>query len=349
MTIIYKIIDQTRHRMLYIIMKDQYTGSIYGGLGHLLFKFCQLNEIAIPDELLAVQDLERFAYSDWYKILSLLDEQLHRPALGLEIARHIETRHIGVLGYLAQSCHNLGEAFQQYYDFYRLIYDGAPLIVHIQNSQLMIGWDVPKIFTTQITDEIALAILYQFLLQFISKQNLVIHSVMFRHEQPCNVAYYEKYFSAKVTFSQSTSCLVIPLQTLMQPIYKADETLQHLLLHQAKDQLAVLPECTALDARIQQTILFALQQQQINIDYVSQKLGLSIRQLQRHLKKQKTTFQQRIQQIRLGSAKQYLADPHLSLHEIALMLGYSEQSAFQRAFKQWTDQTPQNWRKIHQK
>jgi AraC-like DNA-binding protein len=41
---------------------------------------------------------------------------------------------------------------------------------------------------------------------------------------------------------------------------------------------------------------------------------------------------------------QYLKDRHLSLQEIAMLLGYSEQSAFQRAFKQWTAQTPQQWR-----
>jgi AraC-like DNA-binding protein len=43
-------------------------------------------------------------------------------------------------------------------------------------------------------------------------------------------------------------------------------------------------------------------------------------------------------------AQQYLTDENLSLHEISLLLGYSEQSAFQRAFKQWTRQTPQQWR-----
>ena len=43
-------------------------------------------------------------------------------------------------------------------------------------------------------------------------------------------------------------------------------------------------------------------------------------------------------------AEEYLRDPHLGLHEIALLLGYSEQSAFQRAFKQWRNITPLQWR-----
>ncbi|MER8149597.1 AraC family transcriptional regulator, partial [Acinetobacter baumannii] len=35
------------------------------------------------------------------------------------------------------------------------------------------------------------------------------------------------------------------------------------------------------------------------------------------------------------------------LQEISLLLCYSEQSAFQRAFKLWTGQTPQQWRKLN--
>jgi AraC-like DNA-binding protein len=51
-----------------------------------------------------------------------------------------------------------------------------------------------------------------------------------------------------------------------------------------------------------------------------------------------------MQEVRHLLAEQYLKDPHLSLQEIALLLSYSEQSAFQRAFKQWSGFTPQQWR-----
>ena len=325
---------------------DHYTGSVYGGLGHLLLCFCQDQNIEIPQQLLDIQNLERFGYHQWYDILCLLDKQIKQPALGLEIAKYVQPRHIGVLGYLAQACTHLGEAIQQYHDFYRLIYDGGPLMARIESDEILIGWDVPKIFTTQTTDEIALAILYQFLLKFTHQQHLVINRVDFRHPQPSNVAYYQKYFNCPVRFSQPHSFLVIPLQTLLQPIHQADQTLQALLLDRAKDQLASLPDITLLDAQIQHAILSGLQQQQANIEYVSHKLGLSVRTLQRHLKKQQSSFQQRVQDIRLALAKKYLLDPHLNLQQIALLLGYSEQSAFQRAFKQWTQQTPQNWRKI---
>ena len=128
------------------------------------------------------------------------------------------------------------------------------------------------------------------------------------------------------------------------PIQQADQTLQSLLKRQAQALLETLPNSTQLDERLQQSILKGLQKNNYQIVVIAAELQLSIRQLQRHLQRQNTTYQQRVQQVRQVLAMQYLQDPHLSLQEIALLLGYSEQSAFQRAFKQWTQHTPQQWR-----
>ena len=108
-----------------------------------------------------------------------------------------------------------------------------------------------------------------------------------------------------------------------------------------------LPNSTQLDQRLQHAILTGLQKNQYQIEFIAEKLGLSVRQLQRHLQQQNSTFQARVQQVRFMLATEYLKDPHLNLQEIALLLCYSEQSAFQRAFKLWTGQTPQQWRNLH--
>jgi AraC-like DNA-binding protein len=71
---------------------------------------------------------------------------------------------------------------------------------------------------------------------------------------------------------------------------------------------------------------------------------MSERTLQRHLAQAGLSFQALLDRSRQHLAEAYLRDPRLELAEIALLLGYSEQSAFQRAFKQWTGQTPRQWR-----
>ena len=75
-------------------------------------------------------------------------------------------------------------------------------------------------------------------------------------------------------------------------------------------------------------------------------LGMHPRTLQRSLKAHGDSFQARLDQVRRDIAQELLREGRLNLLEIALILGFSEQSAFQRAFKRWTGMTPGRWREL---
>jgi len=87
---------------------------------------------------------------------------------------------------------------------------------------------------------------------------------------------------------------------------------------------------------------------QVGIEHVAAGMGLSVRALQRRLAQRDSSYQQRLDQVRWTLADQYLQDQGLGLADIALLLGYSEQSAFQRAYKQWTGKTPHQVRQQQQ-
>ena len=326
-------------------LKD-YTGSVYGGLGQLLYAYYQAQGLAIPEKLQRIQNLERFDYSLWRELLLELDAQLRRPALGLEIAELVQPKHLGIIAYIAMSCENLGEALQRYHDFHRLIYDGSPLQVTAQGGLLSIRWsELPQNMTAQITDETAIALMVGFLKHFMDFKNIRLHAVHFQSAAPKHAALYAQYFGCKVRFSQPCSEVLLPVQELSAPFLQGDQTLQQLLTQQAQSLLQKLPHSTQTDQRLQQAILTGLQKNQFQIEHIAGQLNIPVRQLQRHLQQQGASYQQRMQEVRCMLAEQYLRDPHLSLQEIALLLGYSEQSAFQRAFKRWLQLTPQQWRR----
>ena len=322
-----------------------YTGSVYGGLGHLLKAYCEAKGIEIPGQLQQVQNLERFDYVIWRDLLEDLNRLHPRTGLGLEIAAYVQPKHLGIIAYLALSCENLGEAMACYQDFHRLIYDGSPLLVEFNHPYVSIRWEAPEPNPTQLTDEIAIALMIQFLKLFMSGEGINLHEVHFLNSAPKNISVYEQYFQCRVRCDQPRTQLILPVTEAFKPLRTGDHTLQQLLLQQAQALLDKLPNSTQLDQRLQHAILTGLQKNQYQIDFIAEKLGLSVRQLQRHLQQQNTTFQERVQQVRFMLATEYLKDPHLSLQEIALLLCYSEQSAFQRAFKIWTGLTPQQWRK----
>ncbi len=78
---------------------------------------------------------------------------------------------------------------------------------------------------------------------------------------------------------------------------------------------------------------------------VARALNLSVRSLQRKLDEHGITFRDLSETVRGQLAEGYLADPRVSISEVAVLLGFSEQSAFNRAFRRWTGETPGRWRK----
>jgi AraC-like DNA-binding protein len=78
---------------------------------------------------------------------------------------------------------------------------------------------------------------------------------------------------------------------------------------------------------------------------VARKIALSPRTLQRRLKEQSLDFKGLVDDTRRRFSLNYLKDPQHTLTEIAYLLGYSEVSAFNRAFKRWTGTTPVSYRR----
>jgi AraC-like DNA-binding protein len=72
---------------------------------------------------------------------------------------------------------------------------------------------------------------------------------------------------------------------------------------------------------------------------------MSPRTLQRRLHEENTSHQQLLDELRRELAQRYLREPTIAIGETAFLLGFSEPSAFHRAFKRWTGTTPGTFRR----
>jgi AraC-like DNA-binding protein len=82
-----------------------------------------------------------------------------------------------------------------------------------------------------------------------------------------------------------------------------------------------------------------------SIEHLAPRLGVSVRSLQRRLREAGTSYKQVLDQVRHDLALRYLTAGELSIGEVAFLLGFSEPSAFHRAFKRWTGSTPGEFRR----
>ena len=78
---------------------------------------------------------------------------------------------------------------------------------------------------------------------------------------------------------------------------------------------------------------------------IANDLAMSVRTLHRRLKEEGTTFNELLTQLRQSLAQRMLSDGNRSISEVAFNLGYSDHSAFSRAFKGWFGQSPNDYAK----
>jgi len=80
---------------------------------------------------------------------------------------------------------------------------------------------------------------------------------------------------------------------------------------------------------------------------VADQLGISVRNLQRRLRALGTTYQNLLDEARQGLAMKLICEGELPLYEVAFMVGYTEPSAFYKAFRRWTGSTPGDYRQAY--
>lgn len=280
---------------------------------------------------------------DWLRKAAALRPD--RIAPGLSIGALVQPRHVGVLGYLVASVGNLGEAALAYRRYERLFYGVDIADTVMVGGDMEIRWPPSNPPLGHLGDSVAIAALVTFVRRQIEgapPPSLVafVNPPVGAAEQ----AAFEQFFGCPVRFGDTHTRVRFPAAYLTMPMRQADPGLRAVLDRQAQALLLALPQPDELDRALQQVMLRLLPDGNASLRRAARELHLSVRTLQRRLDARNQTWQQLLDQTRKQLAHQYLGDRSLSLGDIALLLGFSEQSAFNRAFRRWTGDTPRRVR-----
>jgi AraC-like DNA-binding protein len=107
-----------------------------------------------------------------------------------------------------------------------------------------------------------------------------------------------------------------------------------------RQRLADLERNASMIERVRSALLEALPAGELSMLWISRKLGVSTRSLQRRLKEEGTTFQRTLDTVRQSLAHHYLRHSSMSSAEISFLLGFEDPNSFTRAFQNWTGKTP---------
>ncbi|MEM6464554.1 MAG: AraC family transcriptional regulator [Pseudomonadota bacterium] len=169
--------------------------------------------------------------------------------------------------------------------------------------------------------------------------------VHFRHPAPRKTAHHIDYFGCDVVFESDRDALLIADDALAQRNRLGDEAITQFLLGHLVQELAELEEDRSLTDRTKTIIARALSEGLPKMDEVARRLGMSVRSLHRRLAEHGMSFQSLTEDTRRELAIGLLSEEDYSIAEIAFLTGFSEQSAFTRAFKRWQGATPASFRR----
>lgn len=263
-----------------------------------------------------------------------------RPAPELEVGACVKPRHLGVLGYLVLATDTLGEAMLAYQRYETLFYGASLAQIEVMEHEAEIRWPPSDNELGQRADGAAIAALVTFLRRQID-QPPPPSAVSFLHDvDPESARAYEAFFGCAVTWNDSHVRVRFPLKYLSLPMPRRDPTLRRLLDRQAQAMLRALPQSSEADVQMQRVVLRMLSDGEPTLDRAAAAMHMSPRTLQRRLARHGLSWQQWLDRSREQLAHQYLEDSSLTLADIALLLGFSEQSAFNRAYKRWTGRSP---------
>lgn len=174
-------------------------------------------------------------------------------------------------------------------------------------------------------------------------QTLIPARVTLRRPRPADPAPWTLCFGIAPEFAAAGDSLVLPTAVADHPLPTSNHELATTFDAILTRQLAEL-EGSALVDRCRAHLLRELTSGEPGEGDLARALGLSKRTLQRKLAAQGLSFKQVLEQTRYDLALRYLDDPGKSVTDITFLLGFSEQSAFTRAFKRWSGEAPSSYR-----
>ncbi|HSW14738.1 MAG TPA: AraC family transcriptional regulator [Solimonas sp.] len=304
-----------------------------------------LAALDVPEAALADAD-RRVSRLRFNAALERAIEQTGDPFVGLHAGERVRPAHYGVLGYLMMSCNTSRQIIESHQRWHQLVMQGVEVdyeetgeLLRLRETQL----PLPGLLTRP-AGECHAASMLSFARWILGRQFRPV-DMAFPYPQPPALEEYQRIFQCRLEFDAPCFSLAIHNGALDWPLPQADPELRQMMEAKAARRATELGlEPDPFMGQLRRILAAQLTQQLPDMDSVAAAMNISARTLQRRLGERQTHFKGLLDDTRRDLAIGYVRDLQLSLVEVAFLLGFSEQSAFSRAFRRWTGTTPGEYR-----
>jgi AraC-like DNA-binding protein len=176
-------------------------------------------------------------------------------------------------------------------------------------------------------------------------RRIPIDRAEFAYPEPAHSAEYRLMYSNSLRFGAEHTRIVFDAAFLKLPIVQNERTVKEFLRTAPENILVKYKNVSSLGARTRRRLRQAMPGELPEFERVAQELHMAPATLRRHLHEEGTSYQAIKDELRRDLAISYLSHSERSAMDIGLELGFSERSAFHRAFKKWTGASPGEFRR----
>lgn len=281
----------------------------------------------------------------WRYIADAIDD----PALPLSVIQALPYGTYDVLDYAFATSQTVAEGVGVVQRYLRLFIEMAELEIEERGDETVIWYQLlnDEDGLERYSSEFTFGLLVSRLRQCADHANANPEWVAFSHESKADPAIYEAWYGCPVRFGAAANRLALATDLYRAPMLTADPGLHSVMERHAQVLLEQTPALDAIDVLVRRELyqMFTGGESQPSIDDVGRRLGMSGRTLQRKLSDQDTNFARLLDETRYELALRFLDDESVSIGEVGFLLGFSEPSAFNRAFRRWSGDTPGALRK----
>ena len=298
----------------------------------------------LENRLALASQQETVSVEAWRELLREAEELCPGQAVGLQIGSEVQVTHAGVLGYLLLNSDNVADALETYLLCERHFYGVNFAELSRDDSGWTLAWPDQLGNDNATFVQVGLTALVTFLRQrFPGGCDLL--SVSLTGDKPQDVVPFEQFFGCPVTFESDYPGITFDGDAILRPSVGALPENFHAMRQQQYNAFSKVAGADDPFLKCLQSVLLkSIPEGGATLPKVARGMNMSTRTLQRRLADYELSYQALHDAVREQLARRYLSRTSLMLSEIPLLLGYSDQSAFNRAFRSWTGMTPGHFR-----
>ena len=296
------------------------------------------SQAGLPDGICDQPD-QRIEHDRVLAFWQLAYARAQDPAFGLHVSEHVTLEAFDELIYLASTSETRLAGFESAVGAIRLVHDTIQISMDLEGDLAVVSFRVPgqPEFPSSL-NEFAIGTILT-LSEMIHREPLELEA-WFTHDEPAHRSEYDRVLGIPVRFGAPRTAVAGPVHSLQRRLPGADSALANLLERQVQSLLSGLPQGDRFSDRVRHRIAEGLGVGEIDAETLAAAFRMSPRTLRRRLSDEGTSHKQLVDDVRSELARDYLSNRGLSVDEVTFLVGFSDSSAFAKAFRRWTGKSP---------